>query len=164
MAKQEVGKAGRGMPGNAAIIGPQDTTALRETNVGYDSFSDFVLPSGSSYHQHVVYFRVPDVVQCELLEEASRLRAGTFYGLEMRLLDITGQVVAGADEGTHFDKKYLGDKVDTGGNNQPYVIHVESNENIIGSLNPLKAYRLHCRSGSGHTMGELVKKASGNLY
>ena len=131
----------------------------------------FSLATGGSKHNiHVMYFRHPDWVQCELINPTTGVRALTGYGLEMRMLRSDGNVgvsdvnvVAGGDNSTGWGEVYLGDKADRdNGNNTRYTIEVENNSgNLAGDI----PYRLHCQSGSGSTLGDIIEwHASGEKF
>jgi hypothetical protein len=102
----------------------------------------------------VMYFRLPDYVQCELIDPATNVRALAAYGLEMRMIDQQGFIVAGGTDVVHFDSLYLGDKASrNSGANTRYTIDVEAST----STTTARPYRLHCVSGSGHTLGDIVR-------
>ena len=96
--------------------------------------------------------------------EALALRVGDAralpaYGLEMRMLDQEGVIVAGGNAVTGWSDVFLGDKTDrNNGANTRYTIEVEDSETNTGSV---RAYKLHCRSGSGHTLGDLIRYQEG---
>ena len=112
--------------------------------------------TGASANTHVIYFRHPDWVQCEVINPATGIRALNGYGLEMRMLAKDGfTVIAGGSDSQGFGKVYLGDKRSrNNGSNTRYTIEVESNGNNILSVRP---YGLHCQSGSGSTQGEITR-------
>jgi hypothetical protein len=154
IAKQEFGAGGQANP--ADTIGAQDNHVTRNTSVDVDSVGRvFQIPgSASSANTHVMYFRHPDYVQCEITDGAGTRLPAT-YGLEMRLVGPDGLTIAGGDGLTGFGKVYLGDKTDrNGGSNTRYRIEVEDGEQNSGAL---RSYRLHCQSGSGHTMGDIIR-------
>jgi hypothetical protein len=156
IAKQEMGKS---TPYSG--IGGQDDTASRDSTVSAEVAHNggaraFAIAAGASTNTHVVYFKHPDYVQCELIDPATGVRALANYGLEMRMLDQYGTgVIAGGANSTGFGKIYLGDKADrNNGANTRYAIQVESNGSNEAANRP---YRLHCQSGSGHTLGDLIR-------
>lgn len=153
IAKQEVGAGGLGFPGD--VTGSQDNHVSRETRVNADSVGrPFEIGSGASSNTHVVYFRHPDYAQCELLD-AGNVRHVAGAGLEMRMLDQDGLVIAGGVNSQGWTEIYLGDKTDrNGGSNSRYTIEVESNGQNTGAT---RAYKLHCQSGSGHTLGDIIR-------
>ena len=95
-------------------------------------------------------------MHCEVIDPATGVRALSGYGLEMRMVASDGvTVVAGGNASTGWGETYLGDKTDRdNGVNSRYTIEVE---NSSGNLGPDLPYRLHCQSGSGHTVGEMVE-------
>lgn len=148
---------------------PQSDYAVRETNLDQDvttsgptfgslpiarAFEVGTNPGGGA-NTHLIYFHHPDWVQCEIIDPQTGLRATNAYGLEMRLLKNDASPIAGGNNLQGFGKIYLGDKKDyNGGADGRYTIEVESNGSNTGDPRP---YRLHCQSGSGHTLGELIK-------
>jgi hypothetical protein len=153
IAKQEVGAGGLGFPGD--VVGSQDNHVSRETRVTADGVGrQFEIGTGSSANTHVLYFRHPDYMQCELLD-TSNVRHVAGYGLEMRMLDQDGQVLVGGANQTGWSDFYLGDKNDrNGGANTRYTIEVESNGQNTGAV---RSYKLHCKSGSGHSLGDIIR-------
>jgi hypothetical protein len=153
IAKQEVGNGGLAFPGDS--LGAQDNHVSRETLVSADGVGrNFEVATGASANTHVMYFRHPDYVQCEIVDSSNvRLLQGA--GLEMRMLDQDGVVIAGGNNATGWADVFLGDKTErNNGANTRYTIEVEDNESNTGSV---RAYKLHCRSGSGHTLGDLIR-------
>lgn len=161
IAKQERGYLG----GSVYRLGSADDHVNRFTSPFFDQpTSDspgvkFQLGDGNSANTHVIYFRHPDWIQCELIEPSSDTRFQPPNGLEMRMIANDGQtVVAGGNDVGGFDKMYLGDKSDrNNGRNSRYTIEVEYNETIAPQARTGIEYVLRCRSGSGHTMGELIR-------
>jgi hypothetical protein len=164
IAKQEMGKS---TPFSG--IGSQDDHVSRNSTVSAEAVTStgaraFAIPAGQATNTHVMYFRHPDWVQCEIIDPATLVRALPGYGLEMRLVAQNGTgVIAGGAGSQGFGKIYLGDKADrNNGANTRYSIQVESNGANEASPRP---YRLHCQSGSGHTMGDLVRyQTPGNQF
>ena len=154
IAKQEYGNGVQAVPGES--LGAQDNHVARETLVDADSIGrNFEIATGVSANTHVVYFRHPDYIQCELINPATGVRALTGHGLEIRMLDADGVTVAGGQNITGWADVYLGDKTDRNdGANSRYTIEVEDNESNTGAV---RSYQLHCRSGSGHTLGDLIR-------
>ena len=154
IAKQEVGNGGMAYPGDS--LGAQDNHVARETLVDADAVGRaFEIGTGASANTHVIYFRHPDYVQCEVINPSTGLRAVAGYGLEVRLLDPDGVVVAGGDNITGWSDVFLGDKTErNGGANTRYTVEVEDSQVNTGAV---RAYTLHCRSGSGHTLGDLIR-------
>jgi hypothetical protein len=166
-----IGKQEQGFGGESSgPIGPQsdyDTrVSSRTSDITSSGFAFGSLPAtrtfeiaavNGSANTHVIYFHHPDWVQCEIIDPNTGVRALNGYGLEMRLLDNTGTPVtlAGGDGIQGFGEIYLGDKIDYNtGSNGRYTIEVENNGFNTASTRP---YRLKCQSGSGHTLGELIK-------
>ena len=154
IAKQEVGNGGMAYPGDS--LGAQDNHVARETLVDADAVGRaFEIGTGASANTHVIYFRHPDYVQCEVINPSTGLRAVAGYGLEVRLLDPDGVVVAGGDNITGWSDVFLGDKTErNGGANTRYTVEVEDSQVNTGAV---RAYQLQCRSGSGHTLGDLIR-------
>jgi hypothetical protein len=163
IAKQELGKS------NFSSVGSMDETASRDTTVAAEVAQSggaraFTIPAGQATNTHVMYFRHPDWVQCEIIDPNTNQRALAGYGLEMRMMDQYGTgMIAGGAMSTGFGKIYLGDKADrNNGANTRYAIQVESNGSNEAANRP---YKLHCQSGSGHTLGDLVRyQQSGNQF
>lgn len=148
-------------------VGPKDDSAWRDSNIGSDVTmnSSGITPvtrtfevgtGGFASNTHVMYFRHPDWVQCEVIDPLTDVRALNTYGLEMRMLASDGvTVLAGGSDSQGFGEFYLGDKRSRNyGANTRYTIEVESNGFSTGTARP---YRLHCRSGSGHTSGDIIR-------
>lgn len=158
IAKQE-----QGFSTPYSSIGAQDDHVSRDATVDADmavpgeiAARQFNIPAGAFRNTHVIYFRHPDTVQCEIIEPVSGVRAASDYGLELRLMDQEGAtVIAGGNDSTGFGKVYLGDKTDRNdGANTRYSIQVESNgQNDFGD----RPYSLRCQSGSGHSLGDIVR-------
>ena len=162
VAKQELGAGGQAFLGD--VVGGQDNHVARNTLTSVDSVGrTFTVATGANVNTHMVYFRHPDYVQCEIVDPNTNARALTGYGLEIRMLDQDGLVVAGGNNITGFPEVYLGDKTDrNGGSNTRYRIEVEDSGVNTGAL---RAYKLHCQSGSGHTLGDLIKyQVAGDLF
>ena len=115
----------------------------------------FVLPAGSFQNTHAYYFRHPDIVGCILMNSALFEPFGYYDGVEMRLLDEEGNVIAGGDGVVGFRDLQSGDKLARGrGSNARYFLQVERS----GDLSDQEiAYAIICESGSGHTPGDLVR-------
>src|SRR3990167_1852941 len=164
IAKQEVGDAGNAKPGTR-IVGPQDNTSAREILIDQDVLGrPFQLAAGNSSNTHIIYLHHPDFANCELINPATGLRALPNYGLEIRVISTESFTTeAGGDNSVVIpdpDKgqgtiAYLGDKSDNGdGIDGRTIIEVESNEQNTGSIRP---YKLHCFTGSGTTLMDLVR-------
>lgn len=153
IAKQEWGKGWElgGQDGHVR----RDYVDLREVTTSSGVGRVFTIQAGAAgRNTHVMYFRHPDWVSCELVSVGSELRLLPAYGLEMRMLDDTGTVIAGGNDVIGFQSHYLGDKNDVGdGANSRYTIEVES---ALPSA-VLRDYGLHCESGNGHTRGDMIR-------
>ena len=83
-----------------------------------------------------------------------RKRAASTYGLDLRMRDQYLNTLAGGAGLQGFGRIYLGDKTErNNGTNARYTVEV-------GSSTPTTAarpYRLHCQSGSGHTLGDIIR-------
>jgi hypothetical protein len=152
-----------------AFAGWQDYSLIRSTysivtDLNLDGATTsryFSIPAGATRNAHLLYFRHPDVISCEVRVYGDL--AQPHHGLEMRLLAPSSAlindspnwiVLAGGNNITYFSGLYLGDKTDRGGGaNAHYVLEVESNGVNEGAD---RAYGISCRSGSGHTRGERV--------
>jgi hypothetical protein len=141
----------------------QDEHVLRDSLISKDTFMaglttarPFTLAAGAeSSNTHVVYFRHPDYVQCELIDPATNVRALPAYGLEMRMVSPDGSLVAGGNLSTGWDSLYLGDKASrNNGANTRYTIEVETS-GVNGAV--ARPYKLHCVSGSGHSDADIVR-------
>jgi hypothetical protein len=153
IGKQEMGNGGQSVAGDS--IGSQDNHVARETRVSADTVGrPFQIAAGASANTHVFYFRHPDMVRCEITDtNGARLTLGS--GLEMRMLDEDGVQIAGGQNVTGWGDFFMGDKTErNNGANTRYTIEVESNETNTGVA---RSYQLHCRSGSGHTLGDLIR-------
>jgi hypothetical protein len=164
IAKQE-----EGIDGPYAGIGSQDHLTTRDSYVGSDvkmpgdvSARTYAIPAGLSRNTHVVYFRHPDWVSCEIINPSTGVRALSTYGLEMRMADAEGALVAGGDEIYGISTFFTGDKAahNTGSNGR-FTIEVESAGTNSANNRP---YQLHCESGSGHTLGDMVKSGSSDVF
>ncbi len=141
----------------------QDEHVLRDSTIANDMVMGglptgrpFTIASGTTgANTHVVYFRHPDYVQCEIIDPNTNVRALPAYGLEMRILGPDGSVFAGGNDSTGFNSIYLGDKYQrNNGANTRYTIEVETNGQNNAVARP---YKLHCVSGSGHTDGDILR-------
>ena len=148
-------------------IGPKDDSAWRDSTISSDVTMNssgttpvtraFEVGAGSfSSNTHVMYFRHPDWVQCEIINPGTLVRALAAYGLEMRMVASDGvTVLTGGNNSTGFGEIYLGDKRSrNNGANTRYTIEVEANGSADATVKP---YKLHCKSGSGHTSGDMVR-------
>lgn len=142
IAKQEFGNWG---------IGSQDGHVVRtEARATRDVFGRrFEIDAGlNNANTHVTHFRHPDFIQCSLRDPQTDAVLPASYGIEMRVRDRSGNVVAGGNNITSFGEVYLGDKNQRDlGANTMYLIEVEgtgANSNLV------RPYALKCESGSGH--------------
>ncbi|MCX7041187.1 MAG: hypothetical protein NT117_00560 [Gammaproteobacteria bacterium] len=160
-----IGKQFRGYGTQYSGIGAQDDHVSRDTTVAFDikmtgdttprAFSIPASNTTTGANTHVVYFRHPDYVACEIIDPATNVRALPAYGLEMRLRDQYLNTLAGGVNIQGFSRIYMGDKTDrNNGANARYTIEVESTAVNTAAARP---YKLHCQSGSGHTLGDIVK-------
>ena len=142
-------------------VAQQDDHVVRNATVGFDikvsgdtTARAFTLPAGALMNTHVVYFRHPDFVQCEIIDPATGSRASATYGLDIRLRDQLLNNIAGGAGAQGFARVYLGDKTErNNGANARYTIEVGS----TAANTAARPYRLHCQSGSGHTLGDIIR-------
>lgn len=170
IGKQE---AGDSFASTIASPAAQDDLVLRDSRIEQDvALSDgaggalrrpFSIPASGAGNTHLMQFRHPDWITCELLNPATGTTANNEYGLEMRLIASDGKtVLAGGSGVTVFYRLYLGDKSDRdGGVNTRYTLEVEGSEPGAGVARP---YWLHCVSGSGHNAGELLRTGGPNQF
>ncbi len=155
VAKQAYGSLG---------IGSNDGMAARESVSKQDAQGRvFRILDGHSANTHVVYFKHPDTVQCQLLNPTTFAPLTAASGLEMRAAPqgaTSEDDVAGGDNQTGTGPVYLGDKPARGGFNARYLIEVESNETNEGNF---RDYALYCASGSGNTYGYDIIKYQENV-
>lgn len=157
IGKQEVGDGVLAYPGR--IVGPQDNYHSREIlmNVDYYGRPFEIAASASSSNSHLLYFHTADIIFCELINPATGLRALTSYGLEMRVVAPDGtSTIAGGNDMVSVDAQYAGDRATSNndGANWRISIEVEDAERNSAAVRP---YKLHCRSGSGTTLGDLAR-------
>ena len=170
IAKQEYGAP---TAASGSGLAAQDQLALRAsevdgdiplpTGVGAMSARPFSIAPGASSNSHLIHFRHPDLIGCDIVDSATGVRAPMTNRLVHRLLAEDGMtVLAGGNGITGFDNLYLGDKQSQGGGaNTRYLLEVESAETNLASTRP---YRLRCASGSGHTRAELVRVGGPDLF
>jgi hypothetical protein len=164
IAKQELG-----LDATYSGIGSQDQLTTRDSSASADvlmagdlAVRPYTILAGPGHNDHVFYFRHPDQVSCEIINPATGARALAAYGLEMRMADSAGVVIAGGNEVYGFDSVWLGDKaIRNQGSNGRYVIQVESGSANAGADRP---YRIHCESGSGHTPGEMIRTGAPDIF
>jgi hypothetical protein len=134
---------------------------LSFANPGPGTSLPFGIDAGSGQQNtHVISFRHPDWISCELTKPHSVERLPADGGLEMRMLawDGSGYVpLAGGSGVIGWSRIYLGDKREReDGRNTQYWIQVEEDPPgpvIFGSID----YGLRCWSGSGHSRGDMVR-------
>ena len=160
IAKQEINQTGQG----PSTVAAQSDYVSRQTSGGDvpTSGGTRVLQTANSIltsTTHVVYFHHPDFVKCALLNNLG-VQATAAYGLEMRLLANDGTtVLAGGNNAVGWGFTYLGnDKGDynTGADGR-YTIEVEDNQDSGGAVASVRPYTIKCESGSGSTLGEIVR-------
>jgi hypothetical protein len=119
----------------------------------------FAIPPGAYSNTHLVYFRRPDTVKCELTSatypgptiDQPPVRLTPADGLEIRMLDASGAVVGGGSGMTSTGQLYLGDKSNALASlDGRYLVEVESNGQNTAAT---RSYSLYCTSGSGNTGG-----------
>jgi hypothetical protein len=131
-------------------IGSNDGMAAREIASKTDALGRaFEIGPGQSANTHVVYFKHPDRIKCELLDLAGN-RMLPSAGLEMRAYENDPEEGVGGNNATTTGMVETGDKHDHNGYNNRYLIEVESNEQNTLVTRP---YQLYCASGSGNTYG-----------
>ena len=163
VAKQELGAGGQANP-LSDVVGSQDNHVTRNTLTSVDSIGrNFTIAAGANVNTHIFYFRHPDYGQCEIVDPNTNVRALPGYGLEIRMIGPDGLIVAGGTDVASFSPTYLGDKTDrNGGSNTRYRVQLEDSGQNSASNRP---YKLHCQSGSGHTMGDLILyQVPGDLF
>ena len=156
IAKQESGDSGLEVGGKDGNVRRNSTVSVDVATSAGPGRAFAVLPGPLGINVHVMYFRHPDLVQCEVIDPGTGMRALPGYGLEMRLVDPDGAtVLAGGNNVTGFGAVFLGDKTERNfGANSRYTIEVESNGSNTGAT---RNYGLHCQSGSGHTAADLIR-------
>lgn len=119
----------------------------------------FEIPAGAAANTHLVYFRTPDRVKCELVSATYGTsfqnppeRLTPAAGLELRMLDSLGLVVAGGSGTTTTGEIFLGERgaITSARMDSRYVVEVESNGQNTAAVRP---YSLYCTSGSGNSGG-----------
>jgi hypothetical protein len=156
-----IGKQLQGYGTQYSGLAQQDDHVVRDAIVGFDAkvtgettARAFTIPAGALMNTHVVYFRHPDWVQCEIISATTTDRVASTYGLDIRLRDQYLNTVAGGAGVQLFGRVYLGDKTErNNGANSRYTIEVGS----TGTTTAARPYRLRCQSGSGHTLGDIVR-------
>jgi hypothetical protein len=157
---------------SAQSVGSMDNLRLRETRANGDLMLPgtavprlFTIPAGASSNDHLISFAHPDRIGCEIINPATNARALPEYGLELRLLtyrDGAWEALGGGNDVVGFDYLFLGDRTEIGnGSDVTYLLEVESNGQNAGADRP---YTLHCKSGSGHGIGHLVRTGGPSLF
>jgi hypothetical protein len=116
----------------------------------------FSIPAGGlSSNTHVFYFRHPDEVGCDIADAVTHETVPASYGLELRLIGPDGSsVVAGGDGVVSFHDVYLGDKAErNSGASGRYTLEVETDTESASA----RPYALHCHTGSGHTLSDMIR-------
>ena len=137
----------------------KDILAVRDVLVDHDALGrPFEIPPGVYSNTHVVYFRQPDYVTCEIINPATGLRADPSYGLEIRSVGPNETPGAGGNNAVALPSSaptgYLGDKENGSSANDRAVIEVEDSETNSAANRP---YKLHCRTGSGTTGYDILR-------
>jgi len=140
----------------------KDILAVRDVLVDHDALGrPFEIPPGVYSNTHVVYFREPDYVTCEIINPATGLRAVPSYGLEIRAVGPGETTGSGGNNAVTLPETgttgYIGDK-ENGANgegaNGRALIEVEDSETNSAANRP---YKLHCRTGSGTTGYDMLR-------
>lgn len=127
--------------GDFRIAKPADPEDLRSKKVGSSTSSALgnLLGLLSGQDRFGLYLQAPDYVQC-------RIDGTSASQLEMRLEDPQGNVIAGGNNISAFQKVYLGERsTRNNGVNGLYVLKVESRNLLSLTLN----YGVTCESGNG---------------
>jgi hypothetical protein len=126
----------------------------------------YAIPPGAAANTHLVYFRAPDRVKCELLSDDWSARGTSLAlpqrltpaaGLEIRMIDAAGLVLGGGSGMTSTGQVFLGERGTwtSARYDGRYLVEVESNGQNTAVT---RAYTLYCTSGSGNTGGlDLVR-------
>ena len=139
------------------------TTIRREMRMpGETEGKVFTIAPGLNSNTHVFYARHPDEMGCEIADPVTHEAVPPSYGLELRLIGPDGStVMAGGNGVVAFEDVYLGDKTDTnGGASGRYTLEVESDTN---SGEP-RVYARHCHTGSGHTLGDIIRSGGPDRF
>jgi hypothetical protein len=133
------------------------TTLRREMQMpGETEAKVFSIPANTmSSNTHVFYFRHPDQVGCEIADPVTHDPVPSDFGLEMRLIGPDGStVLAGGNGIMTFEDLFLGDKTEkNSGANGRYTLEVETDASSASA----RQYALHCHSGSGHSLGDVIR-------
>ena len=139
------------------------TTLRREMQMpGEEAAQAFTIAPGMNSNTHLFYFRHPDEVGCEIADPVSHDPVPADYGLELRLIGPDGStVLAGGNGIMAFEDLFLGDKTErNSGANGRYTLEVESDTD---SVTP-RTYALHCHSGSGHSLGDVIRSGGPDRF
>lgn len=140
----------------------KDILAVRDVRVDHDALGRiFEIPPGVYSNTHVIYFRQPDYVTCEIINPATGLRATPSYGLEIRSAGPNEETYGGGNNAVSLPPSsatsYVGDKENGNmgeGANGRAIIEVEDSETNSAANRP---YLLHCRTGSGTTGYDILR-------
>jgi hypothetical protein len=136
------------------VAGARDAGAARLSIQDHDVEDRlFELPvSGNYRNAHLVYMRHPDTLMCEL---QSNWTTPSQMNVELRVTALDGTVL-GPEFPTYTGAAFTYKSEHGNGANTPVIVEVEDGDSSI--LFPaFRRYTLYCRSGSGHTLGELVE-------
>ena len=140
----------------------KDILAVRDVLIDHDALGrPFEIPPGVYSNTHVIYYRLPDYVTCEIINPATGLRADPSYGLEIRSAGPAEETYGGGNNAVALPPSsptgYVGDK-ENGYNgesaNGRAIIEVEDSETNSAANRP---YNLHCRTGSGTTGYDMLR-------
>jgi hypothetical protein len=136
------------------VAGARDASAARLSIQDHDIEERlFELPSSGNYRNaHLVYMRRPDTLMCEL---QSGWTSPSQMNVELRVSALDGTIL-GPDLPTYTGVQFLYKSNYGNGDNEPVIVEVEDGDNPLIPF-AIRRYTLYCRSGSGHTLGELVE-------
>lgn len=143
--------------------GREFQTAVSKSAFGRDFLVLAEIPNGdqSETNLHVAYFQHPDRVSCRI-ETGAAAHLSTFSQSQIRLIDPSGNVVAGGAHATEFTFD-LGEKSTRNhGRNGRWLIEVAPDDAYFGGgglyAGGLDAapYRLTCASGNGHNQLDIT--------
>jgi hypothetical protein len=160
IAKQENNQTGEG-PSTVAAQSDYVSRSTDDADLKTTGGQRLIQTSNSvlTSSTHVFYFHHPDFVKCALLDGGGA-QVTTAYGLEMRMIGNDGvTVLAGGNNSVGWGFTYLGnDKGDyNSGADGRYTIEVEDNQDSGGPIPSVRNYSIKCESGSGSTLGEIVR-------
>jgi hypothetical protein len=162
IAKQEGAPGGEDAGPGLLLTGPWDDRDRREVWVDHDSLGrPFEINAGNSSNTHVIYAHHPDYLFCEIINPTTGVRALPAYGLEIRAVDpstestgLGGNDSVVVPDFTKGESVFIGDRANDNGGDGRGVLEVESNEQNTAQVRP---YKLHCRSGSGISLGDIIR-------